>query len=113
MSGIPAEIAEHALNIILGAKPVKQALQRFSKPKRKAMGEELAKLPVAGFIREVKHREWLSNVVMVPKKNTTWRLCIDFKDVNKVCPKDPFPLPCRGTQQKTKKSVLRARPGPL
>ena len=30
---------------------------------------------------------------MVPKKDKSWRLCIDFKDLNKACPKDPFPLP--------------------
>ena len=30
---------------------------------------------------------------MVPKKDKSWRLCVDFKDLNKACPKDPFPLP--------------------
>ena len=57
------------------------------------MGEELAKLLVAGFIREIKHPDWLANLVMVPKKDKSWRLCVDFKDLNKACPKDPFPLP--------------------
>ena len=93
MPGIPRNLAEHSLNIIEGFKPVKQALRRFSEPKRQAMGEELAKLLEAGFIREIKHPEWLANLVMVPKKDKSWRLCVDFKDVNKACPKDPFPLP--------------------
>ena len=57
------------------------------------MGEELAKLIEAGFIREIKHLDWLANLVMVPKKEKSWCLCIDFKDLNKGCPKDPFPLP--------------------
>ena len=57
------------------------------------MGEELAKLIEAGFIREIKHLDWLANLVMVPKKEKSWRLGIDFKDLNKACPKDPFPLP--------------------
>ena len=57
------------------------------------MGEELAKLLVTGFIREIKHPDWLANLVMVPKKDKSWRLCVDFKDLNKACPKDPFPLP--------------------
>ncbi|KAL0388094.1 UNVERIFIED_CONTAM: hypothetical protein Sradi_2691200 [Sesamum radiatum] len=35
--------------------------------------------------------EWLANVVLVPKPNGKWRLCIDFTDLNKACPKDPFP----------------------
>ena len=57
------------------------------------MGEELAKLLEAGFIREIKHPVWLANLVMVPKKDKSWRLCVDFKDLNKACSKDPFPLP--------------------
>lgn len=57
------------------------------------MGEELAKLLEAGFIKEIKHPDWLVNLVMVPKKDKSWRLCVDFKDFNKVCPKDCFPLP--------------------
>ena len=28
---------------------------------------------------------------MVPKKDKSWCLCVDFKDLNKACPKDPFP----------------------
>ena len=93
MPGIPCRLAEHSLNILKGFKPVKQALRRFSEPKRQAMGEELAKLLEAGFIREIKHPDWLANLVMVPKKDKSWRLCVDFKDLNKACPKDPFPLP--------------------
>ena len=47
----------------------------------------------AGVIREVEYPEWLANVVLVKKVNGKWRLCIDFTDVNRVCPKDSFPLP--------------------
>ena len=57
------------------------------------MGDELAKLIEDGFIREIKHLDWLANLVMVPKKDKSWRLCIDFKDHNEAFPKDPFPLP--------------------
>ena len=55
MPGIPRRLAEHSLNILKGYKPVKQTLRRFSEPKRQAMGEELAKLLEAGFIRDIKH----------------------------------------------------------
>ena len=54
MPGIPRRLAEHSLNILKGFKPVKQALGRFSEPKRQAMGEELAKLLEAGLIRDIK-----------------------------------------------------------
>ena len=93
MPGIPRRLVEHSLNILKGFKPVKQTLRRFSEPKRQAIGEELAKLLEAGFIRDIKHPDWLANLVMVPKKDKSWRLCVDFTDLNKACPKDPFPLP--------------------
>ncbi|KAJ0885315.1 putative nucleotidyltransferase, Ribonuclease H [Helianthus annuus] len=35
----------------------------------------------------------VANVVVVQKKNGKWRVCVDFTDLNKACPKDPFPLP--------------------
>ena len=69
MPGIPHELAEHSLNTLKGYKPVKQMLQRFSEPKRQAMGEELGKLLEAGFIRETKHLDWIANLVMVPNKD--------------------------------------------
>ena len=68
-------------------------MRRSTAHKRKAIGEEVAKLLAANFIREVHHSEWLANVFMVPKKDKLLRMCIDFKHLNKVCPKDHFPLP--------------------
>ena len=41
----------------------------------------------------MEYTEWLANAVFVKKPNGKWRLCIDFTDVNKACPKDSFPLP--------------------
>ena len=41
----------------------------------------------------MQYPEWLANVVVVQKKNRKWCVCIDFTDLNKVCPKDSFPLP--------------------
>ena len=94
MPGIPRELAEHALNVDPNAKPVKQALRRFSEPNRKAMSTEVHRLEKAGFIREIKEATWVANPVMVPKKDTdVKRMCIDFTDLNKHCPKDHFPLP--------------------
>ena len=67
MSGIPREVAEHALRLILGSKPAKQRLCRFDDERRMAIGKEIAKLLVAGFIREVFHSDWLANPVLVKK----------------------------------------------
>jgi hypothetical protein len=45
-----------------------------------------------GFISEVSYPKWLSNVMMVRKKNRKWRMCTDFIDLNKCCLKDDFPF---------------------
>ena len=57
------------------------------------MAEEVRKLLEAGFIREVYYPDWLANVVMVKKNNGKWRMCVDFTDLNRACPKDSYPLP--------------------
>src|SRR5438132_885105 len=51
------------------------------------------KLTAANFIKEVYHPDWLANPVLVKKKNGKWRMCVDYTDLNKACPKDPFGLP--------------------
>ena len=48
---------------------------------------------MAKFIREVYYLDWLANMVMVKKANGKWRMCVNFIDLNKVCPKDSYPLP--------------------
>jgi hypothetical protein len=94
MPGVPRELAEHSLNVRPDAKPVKQPLRCFAEEKRKAIGEEIARLLAASFIMEVFYPDWLTNPVLVLKKNNTWRMCIDYTRLNKACPKDPFVLPC-------------------
>ncbi|KAG7559607.1 Ribonuclease H-like superfamily [Arabidopsis thaliana x Arabidopsis arenosa] len=55
--------------------------------------EMKARLLDAGLIREVKYPDWLANPVVVKKKNGKWRVCVNFTDLNKACPKGSFPLP--------------------
>ena len=93
MPGVPRELAEHSLNVDPKLKPIQQFLHRFNEERRKAIGEEIARLLAAGFIVEVLHPKWLANPVLVLKKNGTWRMCIDYTDLNKACPKDPLALP--------------------
>ena len=94
MPGVPKELIEHALKVDPKATPKKQRLRRFSPDKREAIKKELAKLLVAGFIKEVYHPKWLANPVLVQKKNNNkWRMCVDYIDLNKHRPKDPFGLP--------------------
>ena len=65
MPGILREVDEHALKIRPSSKPMKQRLRRFDEEKRRAMGEEIAKLLAAGFIKEVYHPKWLANPILV------------------------------------------------
>ena len=65
MPGISREVAKHTLKIHPGSKPVKQRLHRFDEEKHRAIGEEIAKLSAARFIKEVYHPEWLANPVLV------------------------------------------------
>ena len=90
MPGVPRELAEHSLDVSKTAKPVKQKLRRFAKDRKEVIRVEIIKLLAAGFIRECKNPVWLANPVLVPKKTGQWRMCIDYTDLNRHCPKDPF-----------------------
>ena len=93
MGGIDPTVITHRLNVSPSFKPIKQKRRSFAPERQKAINEEVSKLLQAGVIREVEYPEWLANVVLVKKANGKWRLCIDFTDINKACPKDSFPLP--------------------
>ena len=51
------------------------------------------RLKQARAIKEVFYLKWLANTVVVKKKSGKWQVCVDFTDLNKACPKDPFPMP--------------------
>ena len=76
-----------------GSCPQKQPSQHSSKEHSEAVKEVVLKLKQAEAIKEVFYPEWLANTVMVKKKSGKWRVCVDFKDLNKACPKDPFLMP--------------------
>ena len=54
---------------------------------------KIEKLLKAGVVKEVHFTTKLANVVMGPKSLRKWRMCVDFTDLNKACPKDASPLP--------------------
>jgi hypothetical protein len=93
MPGVPRHLIEHSLNVSKIARPIKQKLRLFARNKKEAIRAEVTRLLVAGFIKEVYHPDWLTNPVLVRKKNNEWRMCVDYTDLNKHCPKDPFGLP--------------------
>lgn len=94
MLGVPRELTENHLNVDPKTKLVRQFPRRLNDERQKAIGEEVARLLAVEFIVEVFHTNWLENPVFVLKKNNAWLMCIDYIDLNKLCPKDPFALPC-------------------
>ena len=93
MSGVPREVIEHHLAVCPDARPVKQKARKQAPEKQAFIIKEVEKLKAANVVREVAHPTWLSNGVVVPKPAGGGRLCIDYTDVNKACPKDPYPMP--------------------
>ena len=84
---------EHHLVVCPHARPVKQKVRKEALERQEFIIEEIRKLEAAGLVRGVLHPAWLANPVVVCKANWKWRLCIDYTDINKACPKDPIPLP--------------------
>ena len=93
MPGIDPSVIVHRLNVNPASSPIRQKKWMFAQERDKAIAEEVRKLLEVGFIREIYYPDWLANVVMVKKPNGKWRMCIDFTNLNRACPKDSYPLP--------------------
>ena len=93
MPGIDPRIVEHEINTYPNAKPVRQRLHAVNPRKEPTIKEEIEKLLKASFIYPVPLMEWVSNPVPVDKKQGAIRICTDFRNLNRACPKDNFPTP--------------------
>ena len=93
MPDIDLSVITHRLNIYPSSKPVRQKKRVFAPERDNATKEEVQKLTLVKFIREVYYPDWLANVIMVKKANSKWRICMNFTDLNKACPKDSYLLP--------------------
>jgi len=91
--GVDLSFIWHQLNVNPSVIPKRQPPQQPSKEHAEAVRREVANLKQAGAIKEVFYPQWLANMVVVRKKTGKWRVCVDFTDLNKACPKDPFPMP--------------------
>nr|GEU43466.1 reverse transcriptase domain-containing protein [Tanacetum cinerariifolium] len=83
MTGVSRSVAEHRLNIREGYSPVRPKKRGQAPERAKAIQAEVQKLVEARIMREVYYHDWLSNPVMVKKYNGSWRVCVDFTDLNK------------------------------
>ena len=93
MYKVPREVIEHHLAMCPDARPVNQKIRRQAPEKQEFVIKEVEKLKKAHIIREIVHPTWLANTIVVPKHTGEGRLSIDYTDLNKACPKDPYPLP--------------------
>ncbi|GKF32374.1 hypothetical protein Tco_0102172 [Tanacetum coccineum] len=63
-------------------------------PERAASAlKEVEELRKAGILKETRYQTWVANTVMVKKTDEAWRMCVDFTNINKACPKDCYSLP--------------------
>ncbi|KAK1694558.1 hypothetical protein QYE76_011255 [Lolium multiflorum] len=111
LKGISPAICQHAINIEDGAKPVVEHQRRLIPKMKDVVRNEVLKLLEAGIIYPIADSRWVSPVHCVPKKGgitvvpndndelipqrvvVGYRMCIDFRKVNKVTKKDHYPLP--------------------
>ena len=93
MLGIDPEIVQHHISTHDHMVPVKQKFRRIRTEWLLKIKEEVTKQLKVGFIKPIHQAKWIANVVPVPEKDGKVKMCVDFRDLNKACPKDDFPLP--------------------
>lgn len=92
MMGIDPNVMCHRLNIDPKKKKVKQKRRVVSGERVQALKEEVDRLLNMGLVKESFYPNWLAIPVQVKKSNRKWRVCVDYTDLNKACPKDSFSL---------------------
>ena len=92
MPGVDPEFIVHKLNVGPLYPPKKKKPRRSAKEHVEAVRQEIKRLKEVGDVKEIFFSEWLANTVVVKKKNGKWRVYVDFTDLNRTCPKDPFPI---------------------
>ncbi len=93
MPRIDPDIVQHRIPTLPEIKLVKQKLRRMKPEWMLKIKEEVVKQLKAGFIKAVSQTNWVANVVPIPKKDGKVKICVDFKDLNRACLKDDFPIP--------------------
>ncbi|MCO5577322.1 hypothetical protein L7F22_031150 [Adiantum nelumboides] len=93
LKGVDPKVCQHTIHLKEGAKPKKHRPYTYNETFAKKVKEEIDKLLEAKFIYEIEHTEWVSPIVVVPKKNGKLRVCVNLKQVNAVTIRDNYPLP--------------------
>ena len=93
LKGVDPEICQHTIPLKVYAKPSRQRPYTYNETFAKKIKEDIDKLREAEFIYEIEHIEWVSPIVVVPKKNGKLRVCVNLKKVNAATIRDNYPLP--------------------
>ena len=93
LKGVDLAICQHTIPMREDAKPSKQRPYTYNENFANKIKEEIDKLLDAEFIYEIEHTEWVSPIVVVPKKNGKLRVCVNLKKVNAATVRDHYPLP--------------------
>eukprot|EP00253_Pinus_taeda_P002517 PITA_02517 len=93
MKGIDPQLCTHNIYIERDARPIRQPQRRLNPHLKEVVKAELQKLLDVNFIYPISDSKWVSPLVVVPKKNGKWRICVDYRELNKATQKDHFPLP--------------------
>jgi hypothetical protein len=97
MPGLDRSIVEHRIPLKLGYRPFQQQARQMKAEVLEEVKKEIEKMIAAGFIRPCKYAEWISSIVPVQKKDGRWRVCVNFRDLNRATPKDEYPMPVAET----------------
>ena len=92
LKGVDPAICQHTIPMIQDAKPTKQRPYTYNDTFARKIKEEIDKLKEAKFVYEIEHTDWVSPIVVVPKKNGKLRVCVNLKKVNAATIRDNYPL---------------------
>ena len=92
MPGLDRSIVEHRLPLKKGFGPFQQRARQMKAEVLEEVKKEMQKMLDTGFIRPCRYAEWISSVVPVQKNDGRWRVCVDFRDLNRATPKDEYPM---------------------
>ncbi|MCO5610181.1 hypothetical protein L7F22_064417 [Adiantum nelumboides] len=88
-----AKDVEHRILLKEGFKPKAQILRRLGEIQQEVLWQELTKLLEVGIVYPVQESEWVSHVVITPKQNGKWRVCVDYNPLNAATQQNHYPLP--------------------
>jgi hypothetical protein len=93
MTGIHPDTCTNHIYTQGNDRPIRKPQRGINHALKEIVKEELHKLLDAQFIYPISDNQWVSPLVIVPKKNDKWRICVYYQEINKATLKDYFPLP--------------------